>query len=197
MAQRSAAVLSKGPRFQVSKGLLTVLVSTVVLYALCAIAAPSSVAPNTILGTLEFAAILAIAGLGQMLVIQQAGIDLSVAGAISLAAVIVTAVPDGDNSKLGSAILLALAVALGFGLLNGFLIGYLKLNPIIATLGSNAALYGLVMGISQGIPRSTTPMLMEIVSGVVFWASKLGLLCIGFAGTCGFHASQNRSWKKI
>jgi ribose transport system permease protein len=153
MAQRSAAVLSKGPRFQVSKGLLTVLVSTVVLYGLSALVAPSSVAPGTILGTLPFAAILAIAGLGQMLVIQQAGIDLSVAGAISLAAVIVTVVPDGDNSKLGSAILLALAVALGFGLLNGFLIGYLKLNPIIATLGSNAALYGLVMGISQGIPR--------------------------------------------
>ena len=168
MAQRSAAVLSKGPRFQVSKGLVTVLVSTVVLYALCALVAPSSVAPGTIAGTLPFAAILAIAGLGQMLVIQQAGIDLSVAGAISLAAVIVTAVPDGDNSKLGSAVVLALAVALGFGLLNGFLIGFLKLNPIIATLGSNAALYGLVMGISQGIPRSTTPTLMEIVSGVTF-----------------------------
>ena len=49
---------------------------------------------------LPVASVLAIAGLGQMLVVQQGGIDLSVAGALSLAVVTVTHVPDGDNGKL-------------------------------------------------------------------------------------------------
>jgi ribose transport system permease protein len=97
---------------------------------------------------LPVAAVLAIAGLGQMLVVQQGGIDLSVAGGISLALVIVTHIPDGDNAKLVPAILLAVLFAVAAGVLNGGLIGGLGLNPIIATLGTNALLYGVNLGIS-------------------------------------------------
>jgi ribose transport system permease protein len=168
MADRSAATLSKGSRFQVSKGLLTVLVSTVVLFALSALIAPTSVAPGTLSGMLPFAGILAIVGLGQMLVIQQAGIDLSVAGSVSLAAVIVTVYPTGDNNKLVPALLMSFGVAILIGALNGILIGFVKLNPIIATLGTNSLLYGLVMAISQGIPRQTTSRLQAIVTNSTF-----------------------------
>lgn len=166
MSQASTAPLRKGPRVQISKGLLTIVVSTVVLFALCAAVAPSSVAGGTILGMLPFAAILGIVGLGQMLVIQQAGIDLSVPGAVSLAIVIVSHEPNGDSSKLLPAVFLALAYAIGAGLLNGFLIGIMKLNPIIATLGTNALLFGAVMFISNGIPRTTTALLNQIGGGV-------------------------------
>ena len=164
MAERSVATLAKGSRFQLSKGLLTVLVSTIVLFALSAVLAPTSVAPGTVSGMLPFAAILAVVGLGQMLVIQQAGIDLSVAGAVSLAAVIVTVYPGGDNAKLPGALMFAVAVAIGVGILNGFLVGYMRLNPIIATLGTNSLLYGLVMAISHGIPRETTPDLKNAIT---------------------------------
>ena len=85
MAQISAVKPSKASRVQISKGLLTVLVSTGLLFVMSAVLAPSSVVPGTLLGMLPFAAILGIVGLGQMLVIQQAGIDLSVPGAVSLA----------------------------------------------------------------------------------------------------------------
>jgi ribose transport system permease protein len=168
MAQRTAVTLSKGPRFQVSKGLLTVLVSTVVLFGLCAVLAPTSVSPGPLGSMIPFAAILAVVGLGQMLVIQQAGIDLSVPSAISLAAVIVTKLPQGDDSKLLSAILTALGVAILVGILNGFLIGFLKLNPIIATLGTNALLFGFIMAITGGIPSSSAPLLLAVVSGLTF-----------------------------
>lgn len=165
MAQRSAATLSKGPRFQVSKGLLTVLVSTVVLFVLSAVIAPTSVAPGPLGSMIPFAAILAIVGLGQMLVIQQAGIDLSVPGSVSLAAVIVSALPEMEDSRLVPAVIVALVAAIAIGLFNGFLIGFLKLNPIIATLGTNSLLFGFVMLITQGIPRMTTELLLTVVSG--------------------------------
>jgi ribose transport system permease protein len=168
MAQRTAVTLSKGPRFQVSKGLLTVLVSTVVLFGLCAVLAPTSVSPGPLGSMIPFAAILAVVGLGQMLVIQQAGIDLSVPGSVSLAAVIVSAFPELEDSKLLPAVVIAIVAAIGIGLLNGFLIGFLKLNPIIATLGTNSLLFGFVMLITQGIPRMTTALLIKIVSGATF-----------------------------
>ena len=45
---------------------------------------------GALLGMLPFAAVLAIAALGQTLVVQQGGIDLSVPGSVSLVVVIVT-----------------------------------------------------------------------------------------------------------
>ena len=39
-----------------------------------------------------------------------------------------------------------------FGSLNGFLIGRMRLNPIVATLGTNALLYGAVLWYTAGIP---------------------------------------------
>ena len=168
MAQAGAATLSKGPRFQISKGLMTVLVSTIVLFVLCAVIAPSSVSSGPLGSMIPFASILAIAGLGQMLVIQQAGIDLSVPSAISLAAVIVTKMPQGDDGILLQAIFTALGVAILVGILNGFLIGFLKLNPIIATLGTNALLFGFIMAITGGIPSSSAPLLLAVVSGLTF-----------------------------
>jgi ribose transport system permease protein len=168
MAQRSEVTLSKGPRFQVSKGLLTVLISTVVLFILSAVIAPTSVSPGPLGSMIPFAAILAIVGLGQMLVIQQAGIDLSVPGSVSLAAVIVSALPEIEDDRLLSAVILSLVVAIAIGAFNGFLVGFLKLNPIIATLGTNSLLFGFVMLITQGIPRMTTALLLSVVSGSTF-----------------------------
>ena len=44
----------------------------------------------------------------------------------------------------------------------------LSLNPIIATLGTNALLFGAVLGISGGIPRTTTRLLGSIAGGRTF-----------------------------
>src|SRR5258708_92462 len=66
------------------------------------------------------------------------------------------------------AALLALGAVSVAGLLNGFLIGRLRLNPIVATLGTNALLYAGVLQISGGIPRSTTTLLANVAGGVSF-----------------------------
>ena len=87
-------------RFGVSKGLFTVVISTVVLFVLGFLFAPTSVSQGAVLGMLPFAAVLAIVGLGQMLVVQQGGIDLSVPGAVSLAVVIVTHIPNENDGQL-------------------------------------------------------------------------------------------------
>lgn len=152
-------------RVSVSKGLVTIGTATVLLFIVSALLDPASVSSTSFSGMLPVAAVLAIAGLGQMLVVQQGGIDLSVAGGISLALVIVTHIPDGDSSRLVPAILLAIVFAVVAGLLNGLLIGGMGLNPIIATLGTNAVLYGVNLGISGGRPRITTHLLGSIAGG--------------------------------
>jgi ribose transport system permease protein len=164
-AATTHAELSAGPRLSVSKGLITIGAATVLLFVVSALAAPSSVSGTALRGMLPIASVLAVAGLGQMLVIQQGGIDLSVAGVISMTVVTVTHIPDGDNGRLVPAILVAVLFALGAGLLNGLLIGVLGLNPIIATLGTNALLYGADLALSGGRPRITTRALAHLTGG--------------------------------
>lgn len=151
--------------FGMSRGLATVLVALVALFAVSAVFAPSSVARGSLLGMLPFAAILAIAALGQTLVVQQGGIDLSIAGSVSLVVVIVTHQAYGDDAKVLPAALAALGVAIVAGLVNGALIGILKLNAIVATIGVNALLYAVVLGVSGGTPRETTRLMASIAGG--------------------------------
>ncbi|MCW6509257.1 ABC transporter permease [Lichenifustis flavocetrariae] len=151
--------------YPVAQGFVTVAASTLVLLAACLVFAPSSVSPGALAGSLPFAAVMAIVGLGQLLVVQQGGFDLSVAGGVSLAVVIAAHYPDGDNARVLPAVLLAASCALAAGLANGILVGFVRLNAIIATIGVNALLYGAVFAVSGGVPRITTPLLAEIAGG--------------------------------
>jgi ribose transport system permease protein len=155
----------KSARFSVSKGLITIGSATVLLFVVSGVLAPSSISPTSLSGMLPIACVLAVVGLGQMLVVQQGGIDLSVPGMMSLTVVIITHNPDGDNSKLVPAILLAVVFAVIAGIANGLMIGGLRLNPIIATLGTNALLYGADLAISGGRPRITTTLLQSVTGG--------------------------------
>lgn len=127
-----------------------IVIATAILFAISPLLAADSLEKTSLLTMLPFAAVLAIAALGQTLVIQQGGIDLSVAGSISLASVIVTVHADGDDGKIVSALLLVLAAALVVGLLNGALVSFLGIPPIVATLGVNSLLLGVVQQISGG-----------------------------------------------
>jgi ribose transport system permease protein len=114
---------------------------------------------------LPFAAVLGIVALGQTLVIMQAGIDLSVAGAVSVVVVITTHNAQGQDDRLLGAVLFALGVVLAAGIANGVLVAVLGLNPIVATLGTNTLLTAVVFAVSDGIPRSTTDLMAEIADG--------------------------------
>jgi ribose transport system permease protein len=151
-----------------AKGFVTVLVSTLALIVACLVFAPSSLTPGALEGSLPFAAVIAIVGLAQLLVVQQGGFDLSVAGGVSLAVVVSTHFPDGDNALLLPAVAIAIGMALAAGLANGVLVGVLRLNAIIATIGVNALLYGAVFAVSGGVPRITTPLLATLAGAETF-----------------------------
>jgi ribose transport system permease protein len=156
----------RGSRAYVSRGLATVVVATLGLLLGSWLFAASSLSRGVVLTMLPFAAALAIASLGQTLVVMQGGIDLSVAGGLSLYVVILTRYPAGENSKLLPAIGIAFLAAVAAGAVNGFLVGRMQLNPIVATLGTNALLYGAVLWYSSGIPTTTTARLARVGGGL-------------------------------
>lgn len=178
MALESQRSVLPSSRFHISQGLVTMVIALVAILALGFLVAPSSLAPGVLLGVIPFASVLAIAGLGQMLVVQQSGIDLSVPGAVSIAVVLVTHVPNGDSSRLGLAVLLCIVFAVVGGLINGFLVGVMGLNAVITTLGSNGLMFGAILAISGGVPRTTTSLLASITNGNVLGIPNTLLMLI-------------------
>lgn len=163
-----ARLLAAPARLSISHGLRTILLATTALFAASWLFASTSVSKTALLGMLPFASVLGIVALGQTLVIQQGGIDLSVPGAVSIVVVMCTHLPAGHDSRLLGAVLLALGVAVLAGLVNGIMIGWLQLNAIVATLGSNALLYSGVFAVSGGTPRFTTNRLAQIADGLTW-----------------------------
>lgn len=148
-----------------TRGFVTVVVSIVALVLVSAVFAPSAISAGALAGSLPFAAVIAIVGLGQMLVVQQGGFDLSLSGGVSLAVVIATHMPSGNDAELLPAIGFALGCAVVAGVVNGVMVGILRLNAIVATIGMNALLYAAVFGVSGGVPRTTTDLLAQIAGG--------------------------------
>ena len=161
-------------------------VATGLLFLLSWGVQPQSVSQSSLLGMFPFAAILAIVAVGQTLVIQQGGIDLSVPGTISITVVIVSFYPGGDSSKLGTAVAMAFGVALAAGLVNGITVSRIGITPIVTTLGMNALLYGGVLAISGGTVRYTTDRLQTIATSTVLGVPTTVLVAIVVTAVVGF-----------
>jgi ribose transport system permease protein len=125
-------------------------VVTALLFAISPLLAGGSLSHSSLNAMLPFAGILAIAAIGQTLVIQQGGLDLSVPGIFSLGVVLVVVVPGDDPSKLGLGLLVVVAAGLAAGLVNGLAVTWLGITPLVATLGMNGVLLGVQQQVTGG-----------------------------------------------
>ncbi len=143
------------------------LIATAILLVIGGISAPSTVSASAILSMLPFLAIIAIASLGQHLVVQQRGLDLSSAGIVSLAAALATALPHSDAgawTTLGYA-LVALAVGGVAGIVSGLFVTRLSVPSLVTTIGVNSVLLGLTLFVSHGIPSKAPEALSSFALG--------------------------------
>jgi ribose transport system permease protein len=146
----AASLSAKQPRLRSIGPFGAVWVATALLFAVSPLLAGGSLSNSALQAMLPFAGILAIAAIGQTLVIQQGGLDLSVPGTFSLGVVLVVVLPGGNGSELPLALAVVLAVGLGAGLINGLAVTRLGITPLVATLGMNAVLIGIVLQVTGG-----------------------------------------------
>ena len=175
--------------FVVASRYVPVYIALFLLIIVAAIWAPATLSRVALRAIAPYGAVLGITALGQMLVIMTGGIDLSVPGTMSLAAVIMVGVGDGSNENVGGAIAIAMAVAAVIGLVNGILIGGLKLNALITTLAVGLIVigvvnrYGSTFAVQSPVPTGLSDWTSTRVLGVspVFWIG-VGLTTILIAG---------------
>jgi ribose transport system permease protein len=175
--QPSAALTS----LVVSSRFVPVYLALALLVVVAWIWAPQTLSSVPLRAIAPYGAVLGVAALGQMLVIMTGGIDLSVPGTMSLAAVIMVGVGAGADENIWRAIAIALAATAVVGLVNGILIGGFKLNPLIVTLAVGSIVTALVFRyantftVQNPVPGGLTAWTTNRIWGLsaVFW---LGLI---------------------
>lgn len=134
------------------------------LYVVGALTIPGYNSDFSLRAMLVLASLLAIASIGQTLVVIIGGIDLSIPFIIGFANV-VAAQLYGGGMNFVLVVLIVLAIAAAVGAANGFISAALGLHPLIVTLGVGTIVQGCVLLWTGGFPAgSAPPLLSQFVS---------------------------------
>ena len=153
------------------KPLVVALILIAALLVLGEQLSPGFASPQQIFRLLIVAALMGIVAAGQNLVILggREGIDLSVGGIVSLSAIVAGNLMNGMDSGIPLAIAGCIATGAFFGLINGLGVTFLRIPPLVMTLGMLGVLQGLLVVIRQGIPSGrAAPALSQFVTQPVF-----------------------------
>lgn len=151
----SLSAPARAPRYR-SRGIrghlrfLAIWGALALLIVICAVFLPRAVSLMTFRLIAPFIAFLAIAAMGQALVLMARGIDLSVPGIVAMSSAVLLGVSSGQDSRMALAVTAALGVGALIGLVNGILVAVLRLNALIVTMAVGAIVTGLTLWYRQG-----------------------------------------------
>lgn len=147
--------------------IVVALILIVALLMLGETLSPGFASAQQIQRLLIVAAMLGIVAAGQNLVILggREGIDLSVGGVVSIAAVLAGNIMAGGNAGIAPAIVACVGLGALFGLFNGLGVTLLRIPPLVMTLGMLGVLQGLLVVLRGGIPSGrAAPGLTQFVT---------------------------------
>jgi len=144
-AARSGPDLKRWGSFAARQGIFIAFILFMIGFGL---ASDKFLSMDNIASVMRSSAIIGVMAVGVTVVVIGGNLDLSVGSLLSFTTVMVVDLHD----KIGplAAILVMLAAALAFGALNGFLVGVLRLNSLIVTLGMLSAIQGVTLIYSGG-----------------------------------------------
>jgi rhamnose transport system permease protein len=162
----------------------------VLLIGLVGLRAPVFLTAGSLANLVTDSTLLVMLALTQMLVIVTRGIDLSVASNLALSGMVAAMLASHNPGlPLPLVVLAAVAVGLALGLINGWLIGYLQLPPIVITLGTMSVYRGLVFVLSNGawvsahqMPPSFIAFPLTTLLGLphLVWIAAAALVAMAF-----------------
>ncbi len=148
-----------------------------VLLVAAGIMSPGFVRPGNLSQQLVLASYLGVLAAGQTIVILTGGIDLSASWTLNFAAVLLTRITDGADQHLATALAVALGSGAVVGLLNGLGIAYLRIPPLVMTMGMGALMQGVVLVYTNGQPQGAAPPLVQfLATGRLFGAIPVALI---------------------
>lgn len=125
-----------------------ILIAFAIFLVAFTIANPKFLSVDNVFSVVRSSAILGVMALGVTFVVISGNLDLSVGSMMSFSTIVVLDLHDTLGPFLAIPAMFAMTMALGA--LIGFLVGYLRLNSLIVTLGMLSAIHGLTLTYSGG-----------------------------------------------
>ena len=166
---------------------LSLLAIMFVLGGIVSLMAPQFLSVDNFSQVAVLASITAVAAIGEALVINTRGIDLSDEATIGLVAYAVARSLELHLVDPLGALAMGLAIGLGLGMVNGFIIAVLKVPAIVATLGTLSIFRGIdyvIAGPDQvplaGLPPGFAHIARTDFLGIpVFVLATVGVVVVG------------------
>jgi ribose transport system permease protein len=147
------------------------VIAILVLLVAGELLSPGFASPRQIVALLTIAALLGVVSAGQNLVILggREGIDLSVGGIISFGAFLAGNLMQQNDANIIHAVVLVLAATFLIGLMTGLGVTFLRIPPLVMTLGMLGVVQGGLVLLTRGVPSGrAAPLLSRIVSEPLF-----------------------------
>ncbi|MFC5758566.1 ABC transporter permease [Rhizobium sp. GCM10022189] len=127
------------------KGTLLAALLFVLMFIIYVSNHPAGFTPNVVQTAANKATLLAFVAMAQCFVVITAGIDLSVGMILILCNCLASWLVVGTPLQTGLGVAAVLLTGLACGLLNGLVIIFGRLQPIVTTIATSAAFYGLAL----------------------------------------------------
>jgi ribose transport system permease protein len=173
-----------------------VLLTFVALFVALSIVSPAFLTARNLLNILDQSAPVGIIACAATLVIIAGGFDLSAGATFALAGVVAAKVANAVDPVAG--MLVALLVATGLGLFNGFLVAGFQINPFVATLATGMMIRGLAVVITSGFLVTVTDERYATIGREAFLGIKYSVwLFVAFAAVCWFVLSRTKFGRHV
>jgi ribose transport system permease protein len=170
------------------------LVGLLLLCISLAIASPHFLTVDNLLNVLRQSAINAILGLGQLIVIITAGIDLSIGSVMGVCNVVVAMLLRAGWHPVAACVAV-LVLGSAIGLVNGLLLTRLRLpHPFISTLGTMNVGRGVALLLAGGIPISGLSPGFRATFGGDALGLPMPIVVAGIAYLCGYVFLARTVW---
>lgn len=128
-----------------NRGFYGALLLLAVLYIVYNFLHPKGFSTNVFIANTNESVALAFVAMAQAMTVIVGGLDLSVGSVMTLTSCIASELVRGEPWQIVFGCLVTVAAGTGFGLVNGVIIVYGRLQPIIATLATGAVAMGLAL----------------------------------------------------
>jgi rhamnose transport system permease protein len=171
------------------------------LLVIVTIRSPGFVTGKNIQRIVNDTSILVMVSIGQFFVILAGGIDLSVGSIIGFSGMAASMLNEG-NPALPAIVVLLAGVSIGMllGAINGFVVAFGKVPPIIVTLGSMSIFRGLTFVLSKGqwvTAHEMTESYMQLPHGNFLGISNLIWWGLLVSAILYFFSSYTRSGRQV
>ncbi|MGI3900018.1 MAG: ABC transporter permease [Janthinobacterium lividum] len=148
-----------------AKATLSAALVFVVLFALYTMNHPAGFSANVVQTATNKGVLLAFVAVAQTFVVLTAGIDLSVGSVFILANCLASVLVTGSPGAVALGVVAVLLVGILCGLVNGALVVYGRLQPIVATIASGAIYFGLALSLRPEPGGDVDSTLSDAVTG--------------------------------